>query len=116
MTGMHIEETRAIGYDKFWKISFVLYSAQNYRQQSEELRMRFFDKWTNSPVGHFPYKITSGNVLRISFSDKSIPEIKKYNSNTKQYESNKTFMTQKDVDEYKSWFFDLFKNDLGMEI
>ena len=114
MTGMHIEETRAIGYDKFWKISFVLYSSTNYRD--EELQMKFFDKWTQSPVGRFPYKITSGKVLRISFSDKSIPDRKRYNSNTQQYESHKTYMTQEDVDEYKQWFYDLFTEDLGKQM
>ena len=114
--GMHIEETRAIGYGKFWKISFVLYSNRNYREDEEALRRRFFDKWTISPVGNFPYKITSGKVLRISFSDKSVPYRQKYNSNTKKYESHKTYMTQKDVDDYKQWFYDLFEKDLGLEI
>ena len=111
---MHIEETRAIGYDKFWKISFVLYSSTNYGD--EELWMRFFDKWTQSPIGKFPYKISAGKVLRITFSDKSIPDRRQYNPKTKQYESHKTYMTQQDVDEYKHWFYDLFTEDLGMEI
>lgn len=113
---MHIEETRTIGYGKFWKISFILYSSSNYRQEREELYMRFFDKWTKSPIGNFPYKISSGKVLRISFSDKSVPYRQQYNSNTQKYESHKTYMTQQDIDEYKKWFYDLFTEDLGMEI
>tara|TARA_R100000231_G_scaffold4703_3_gene7850 strand:+ start:546 stop:890 length:345 start_codon:yes stop_codon:yes gene_type:complete len=114
MSGMHIEETRAIGYEKFWKISFVLYSSTNFGD--EELYMKFFDKWTKSPIGNFPYKISAGKVLRISFSDKSIPDRRQYNHETKQYKSYKTYMTQQDVDEYKAWFYDLCVENLGMKI
>lgn len=113
MSGMHIEETRAIGYEKFWKISFVLFSSTSHGD--EELRMKFFDKWTQSPIGKFPYKISAGKIFRISFSDKSIPDRRQYNNKTKQYESHKTYMTMHDVDEYKSWFYD-FCIEIGLKI
>ena len=64
----------------------------------------------------FPYKITSGKALRISFSDKSVQYRQKYNTKTDQYESYKEYMTQKDIDEYKQWFYDLWTEHLGMEM
>ena len=101
---MRIEEDRALGNYGYWKISFSLFS------NNGQLERAFFTKWAEKRAGHWPYKISSGRKhIKISFSDKQTKYRQEWNSNKQRHEMIKPRMTQRDVDDYREWFYELYE-------
>ena len=103
---MRIEEDRELGSYGYWKISFTLFaSGETWRN----LEQAFFTKWAEKQVGYFPYKMSSGrNSIKISFSDKQTKYKQTWNSDKQKHEMIKPEMTQRDIDDYREWFFELY--------
>jgi hypothetical protein len=108
---MRVEEDREIGNYGYWKISFTLFSNSGHLQKA------FFTKWAKEPVGYFPFKISSGNKsIKVSFSDKQTKYHKVWNIEKQRDEIEKYRMSQRDIDDYKEWFFQLYEEVMEEKI
>ena len=102
---LEIEETREISdyYNCYWKISFTLTS------RNEELEKAFFTKWAESPIGEFPFSITSGKgKIKITFSDKKCTYKQRWNQAKQKHESIKPALNHENIEDYKEWFYELY--------
>lgn len=102
---LNIEETREISdyYNCYRKISFTL-SCNNIH-----LEQAFFTKWAESPIGDFPFSITSGKgKIKITFSDRKCTYKQRWNQAKQKHESIKPALNQQDIDDYKEWFYELY--------
>ncbi len=111
IVGMRIEEDREIGDYGYWKISFTLFSC------NRQLAKAFFTKWAEEPLVYFPFKISSGNKsIKVTFSDKQTKYHKVWNAEKQRHEMEKYRMNQRDIDDYKEWFFQLYEEVMEEKI
>lgn len=102
---LNIEEKREISdyYDCYWKISFTLTS------RNGELEKAFFTKWAESPIGDFPFSITSGKgKIKITFSDKKCKYKQVWNRAKQNHETIKPALNEEIIEAYKEWFYELY--------
>ena len=103
---LDIEEKREISHyhDCYYKLSFTLTS------NNIDLEKAFFTKWAESPIGDFPFSITSGTgKIKITFSDKKCTHKQRWNQAKQKHESIKPALNQEDIYEYKEWFYELYE-------
>lgn len=102
---LDIEDTRQMSdrYGCYWKISFTLTS------YNIDLKQAFFAKWAESPIGDFPFSITSDKgKIKITFSDKKCTYKQRWNQAKQKHESIKPALNQQYIDDYKKWFYELY--------